>query len=73
MAGNYNGILGFAMKQLQDNPNVRSNPQFQQMIHAIESNDSKQGEAIANNILRNYGVTKEEALGRAINFFNLPR
>lgn len=71
--GNYNGILGFAIAQLQNNPNVRNNPQFQEMIQAIESNDSKRGEAIANNILRNYGVTKEEALGRAIQMFNLPR
>lgn len=71
--GNYNGILGFAISQIQSNPNVRNNPQFQEMIQAIENNDSQRGEAIANNILKNYGVTKEAALGRAVQMFNLPR
>lgn len=71
--GNYNGILGFALSQIQNNPNVRNNPQFQEMIQAIENNDSQRGEAIANNILKNYGVTKEAALGRAVQMFNLPR
>lgn len=73
MGKNYEGIRGFALSQIQNNPNVRNNPQFQEMIRAIENDDSEQGVAIANNILKNYGVAKGAALGRAVQMFNLPR
>lgn len=72
MSNNYKGIQGFAMNMIQNNPQLRNNPQFAQMIKAIESGDSAQGQQLAENILRNYGVTKEEAIGMAVKRFNLP-
>lgn len=56
---------------LQNNPNIQQNPQAQNMIDAIKNNDSVKGEQIANNLLQTYGVSKEDALKRAQQFFKL--
>lgn len=72
MGPNYNGILGFAKNQIQNNPNVRNNPQFAEMIRAIENNDSVAGEQLARNLLSSYGVTQGQAVMMAQKFFNLP-
>lgn len=68
---NHNGIRGYAIQAIQSNPQIRNNPQFSKMIQAIEQDDSALGEQLANRILQNYGVTKEEAIQRAIQTFGL--
>ena len=68
----YKGILGFAMSALEQNPQVRNDPQYAEMVQAIEQNDAQKGMALANDILRRNGVTKGAAINQAIKFFNLP-
>lgn len=46
-------------------------PFASQGLQAIANNDSKAGEALANNILQSMGMTKEEGIARAKQFFNL--
>ena len=50
---------------LSSNPNARS------MLEVVQSGDSARGEQIANNLLKTYGVSKEDALAQAKRFFNL--
>lgn len=65
-------IRQFALNMLQRNPNVANNPQAQGYLEVIQNNDSEKGQQIAENICKSYGMTKEEALNRAKQFFGLP-
>lgn len=68
---NNNGIRGYAMNAIQQNQQIRDNPNFQDGIRAIEQNDAQAGIALANQILNRYGVSKEQAIQRAIEVFGL--
>lgn len=58
-------------QMLQSNPAIANNPIAQSYINVIRSGDSERGQQIAQNILNSYGVTKEEALSQAAQFFHL--
>lgn len=66
-----NTVSNLLNQLLQNNPNIQNNPQAQAMISAIQNNDQAKGEEIANNLLKTYGVSKDDALNRARKFFNL--
>lgn len=68
----YRGILGYAQNAINSTPQVRDNPQNAELIAAIQSGDAQKGIALANQILKQHGVTKGQALQRAFQFFNLP-
>lgn len=68
----YRGILGYAQNAINSTPQVRDNPQNAELIAAIQSGDAQKGIALANQILKQNGVTKGQALQRAFQFFNLP-
>lgn len=59
------------MNMMQNNPNFQNNPVAQNYVNVLLSGDSKRGEEIANNLLKSYGVTKEQALDAAKKMFNL--
>lgn len=69
-----NDILGFARNMLSQGqvPNANA-PWANQAIQAIMSGDQAAGERIANNILQSYGVSKEQALRQACDYFNIRR
>lgn len=69
---NGQGIRGFALQMLMNNPNVANNPQMQAWINAIQNNDAQAGQQIADNICQSYGMTREDAIMQAKRFFNLP-
>lgn len=56
--------------KLQQNPNIPNTPWAQQGINAIMNGDASTGEALANNILKSYGLTKEQALSMAPQLLN---
>lgn len=55
----------FASKALEANPKFKNAPMGQQLMNCIRNNDSKTGEEIANNILKTYGINKEDAIKQA--------
>lgn len=61
----------FALGLIGRNPNIANNPQAQEYLGVIQSGDNKKGEEIANNICKTYGITPQEALEQARQFFNL--
>lgn len=67
---NGNGILGFGRNFIQNNPQLRNNPEFAEMIDAIERGDASQGQALAQKFLQKNGITKEQ--GVAIGLQKLP-
>lgn len=67
------GILGYARNLIQSNPNLRNNPEFAEMIDAIERNDASRGQELAQQILQKNGVTKEQGLSMAFRKFPFPK
>lgn len=62
-------LQAFAMNLLKNNPKIANNPQAQNFIDVIQRGDNAQGEEIANNLLETFGVSKEEGIQQAKNFF----
>ena len=61
----------FAINLLRNNPNVAKNPQAQEMLKVIQNGDSQRGQIIAENLCKTYGITKEDALTQAKQFFHI--
>lgn len=66
-----NQVGALLQKLLENNPNIQNNPQAKEFLEVIRNNDSVRGEQIANNLLQTYGVSKEDALKHAQQFFKL--
>lgn len=54
-------------EMLRQRPDLKSNEMFQ----AVQNNDAKKGEQIAMNLCKSYGVTKEQAIAQAKQFFGI--
>lgn len=65
-------ISQLAMNMLSRNPQFQNNPQAKYMMQIIQSGDSVQGQEIAENLCKTYGVTPEQAVQQAKQFFKLP-
>lgn len=62
-------LLGQNMPQGQ--PGGQQNNTMQEYAKVIQSRDNKRGEEIANNILKTYGISKEQALQMAQQRFGI--
>ena len=56
---------------MQRNPNVKNNMQAMEYLNVISSGDSKKGEQIADNLCKTYGMSREEMLQQAKQFFGI--
>ena len=65
-------VREFAMNLLTNNPQFAQNPQAQELINVIRQGDSVKGEQIANNICQTYGITPQQALAQARQYFHMP-
>lgn len=72
MGNNGNGIFGWAAQMVEQNrKNLGDDADTQKMIQAIQSGNASQGEALANDILKKAGVSREQALQMAQQKFGL--
>lgn len=56
---------------INNNPNIQNNPQAKEYLDVIQHNDSARGQQIAENLCKTYGVSTEEAVNRAKQFFGI--
>lgn len=56
---------------LQNNPTVANNAQAKNMLDVIRRGDSAVGEQIAMNLCNTYGISKDDAIKRAEQFFGI--
>ena len=61
-----------AMNLIGQNPNIANNPQATQMLDVIQSGNSQEGQRIADNLCNTMGVSREDALRKAKQFFHIP-
>lgn len=59
------------MDLIQRNNGIVNNPRAKGMLDVIQSGDSKSGEKIADNLCRSYGVTREQAIQMAREYFKI--
>lgn len=59
----------FAMNVLRQNPSISQNPRNQDLLQVIQSGDSTRGQQIAENLCKTYGVTPQQAVNMATDFF----
>lgn len=60
-----------ALKIIEKNPNLAKDPQNKELIDALRSGDQKKGEELALRLCTDRGVTPEQAVSEAKNFFKL--
>lgn len=68
---NNNPLFNMAMNMLGSNPAIKNSPQGRELMDILQSNDSARGQKMAENLLKTYGISKEEALNQAKQFFNI--
>lgn len=61
-----------AMNLLANNPNIANNPQAQSYLQIIQNGDAKRGQQVADNLCQSFGMTRDEALRQAKQFFGIP-
>ena len=66
-----NNIQNFVGNIIASNPAIANNPQAQNYINVIQSGDANRGQQIADNICKTYGVSRDEALNQAMQFFGI--
>lgn len=60
-----------ALLLAQRNPMVANSPQAQQMLQIIQNGNQEQGAQIAENLCRTMGMSKDDALTQAKQFFGI--
>lgn len=67
---NQNQLLYFAQRMIQSNQNrIPNTPWAQSAVNAIMNGDANTGAQIAQNLCNSNGVSKEQALRQAADFF----
>lgn len=61
----------YAMNMIQQNPQIMNNPMAQNYISVIQSGDAQRGQQLAENICKSYGMTPQQALQKARQFFHI--
>ena len=61
--------MQFIQQAIQRNPNIANNPQAQQYLQVIMSGDSQKGQELARNICGSFGITPEQGVQQAQQFF----
>lgn len=66
-----NETYRMAIQMLRSRPDIAGNPRAQEMLRIIQDGDSERGEEVANNLLGNYGLTKQQGIEAARRFFGI--
>lgn len=61
-----------AMNLIGQNPNIANNPRAKQMLDVIQNGNDQEGQRIAENLCNTMGVSKEDAIKQAKQFFHIP-
>lgn len=65
-------LRSLAMNLISQNPAIANNPRAQDFIQVIRNGDSRRGQQIADNLCQTYGVSREDAIRSAKEFFHIP-
>lgn len=63
--------MQFLQNAMRQNPNIANNPQAQNFLQILQSGDAQKGRQVAENLLKTYGMTKEQGMNQVHNFFHI--
>lgn len=63
--------MQFLQNAMRQNPDIANNPQAQNFLQILQSGDAQKGQQVAENILKTYGMTKEQGMNQVHNFFHI--
>lgn len=63
--------MQFLQNAMRQNPNIANNPQAQNFLQILQSGDAQKGQQVAENLLKTYGITKEQGMNQVHNFFHI--
>lgn len=66
-----NPMMQFALNQLKQKPEIANSPMGQEFINILQSGNDQAGIELANNLLKSYGLTREQAIQQARNGFHI--
>lgn len=64
-----NNPMSILLNMAMQNSNIVNNPRAQEMLQVIQNGDTQKGQQIAMNLCKTYGVSKEQAVGMATEYF----
>lgn len=64
-----NHLINQALSELEQRPDLRSNPMAREWLRVLREGDSQKGEQIARNILNENKVTIQQAIEQARRMF----
>lgn len=64
-----NNPMSTLLNMAMQNSNIANNPRAQEMLRVIQSGDAQKGQQIAMNLCKTYGVSKEQAVSMATEYF----
>ena len=64
-------LKNFAMNLIKNNPQIANNQNASEMLNTIQNGDSAKGRQIAVNLCNTYGISPEQALAKAKQFFGI--
>lgn len=65
-------LKDFALNMIDGNPQIANNPNAREFLNVIRNGDDARGRQIAQNLCDSYGITPDQAVQQAKQFFNLP-
>lgn len=63
--------IQFLQNAMRQNPNIANNSQAQNFLQILQSGDAQKGQQVAENLLKTYGMTKEQGMNQVHNFFHI--
>lgn len=63
--------MQFLQNAMRQNPNIANNPQAQNFLQILQSGDAQKGQQVAENLLKTYGMTKEQGMNQVHSFFHI--
>ncbi len=64
-----NNPMSMLLNMAMQNSNIANNPRAQEMLQVIQSGDAQKGQQIAMNLCKTYGVSKDQAVSMATEYF----
>lgn len=65
-------LAQMAMNKISSDHRMQNNPQAREFMNIMQSGDTARGEAMARNLCNSYGVSQQQALQQAKQFFRIP-
>lgn len=65
-------LAQMAINKINSDPRMQNNPQAREFLSIMQTGDVARGEEMARNLCNSYGVSQQQAIQQAKQFFRIP-